>query len=553
MSISRLRLSNVAPLFFEAGDHAYLRFIIGGVISNTTKTKITGDNIEFRWSDREIVLSITNQTLVKERLEVDLRREIHCLSGVKDVLVGRTLLWCPPPPPAVPKDHQKKNSIQHAICIQTALRHGTFDSPISHLEFLMNTTLWSPDITGSLHQHKGPNICLDVFDDDCEKPGEHLGRLVLCGSQIRELSTIIQRNKQSSIIGTSIDLPLRPRSARESEIAATKVRGTISISLIAARSLDFLCASKFLAQSKASAATLFIEKSAVTKESLDIVGDILETIVTTAWNSMQSGRCLVLHVVNGSGLFAPKRQKEKEQRDARSALLGSVRPGPADSESKRSVLPNGFCVVRWNGLEIGHTLTCPHTHAPIWGAQMPLSPSQTSDNNTSPPGLVLEVYDDNADESLDRQLGANGNLLGRLTLSLTQLWELRRIIRLRIRRKHVDYKKGTISDIKVNYSLLRHHSSKQRGPDNSMNVAVDDMGEKTSESSPRVVLSMSDMAAAELPDTTLFARVFGRLSRAKQTPYIVVRLWNIETQSSTIKHGGTCATWKHESIEIRRH
>ena len=76
--------------------------------------------------------------------------------------------------------------------------------------------------------------------------------------------------------------------------------------------------------------------------------------------------------------------------------------------------------------------------------------------------------------------------------------------------------------------------------------------ENSSEAPPRVVLSMSDMAAAELPDTSLVARLFGRLSRAKQTPYIVVRLWSIEARSTAVKHAGTCATWKHERLNQKQ-
>ena len=62
------------------------------------------------------------------------------------------------------------------------------------------------------------------------------------------------------------------------------------------------------------ATALVVERSAISKTSSDIVRSTLVTILMAAWNSMESGRHLLLHIVNGSDLRAPNREKEKERR-----------------------------------------------------------------------------------------------------------------------------------------------------------------------------------------------------------------------------------------------
>ena len=537
LRVSQLQVSCNMLSLLDVGDHACLYFNIGGVSASTTKVTIIAGKLGRPWTEEEIFLSITTKMLRENRLRLDFFREVDCRDGPKRMLGGSAHLWCPYTQLSADAN-SRESSNERKACVQTFLRHGSCNYPVSYVEFTMSAEPWFPDSDSLNSQRISPEICLDVFDEDNDQRAGHLGRAVLHGGQIQRLCTIDRMDKrESDFKGTPVCLPLRPRSAREAKFAGIKVRGTISIQLLAARNLDFLQTgvTNLKPQVSPSNAILIIEKSADTKGISDTVRRTLATVITAAWNLMQSGRHLMLHIVDGSGLSAPEREKERERRDARSALL-SVRPIIATAEDELSFLPNSFCVVQWHGLEIARTAARAHTRTPSWFASVPIPPTSVQDSN-SVRALVLDVQDDST--SFDDQSAADSAFMGRLILSSAQLWELSRITHLRL---FGPAEQSLLADIKVDFSLSRRRRQSQNGAGD----AEDDEGEDIKEAAPRVILSISDMAAAELPDTTLAARLFGRLSRAKQTPYVVVRLWNIDARSSTIKHAGTSVTWKHE-------
>ena len=538
--MSQLRVSSNITSLFDVGDKAFLYLNLGGIALSTNKIVMGESKSDVHLDDGEILLSVTSKVLRDERLYIDLFREIRCRDGPKLILNASGHTWCPYFHLNTASD--RKASPQQRICLRTALRHGNCDFPVSYLEFCISADPWYPGVVRSSDQHPLPEICLDVFDEDGDQQGEHLGRAALHGAKIQQTYTLIQAGTGQEVVdGTVLELPLRPRSAREATAAAVIVRGTISINVFAARSLDFL-QDRFstLDSEVASRATaLVVERSAISETSSDIVRSTLVTILMAAWNSMESGRHLLLHIVNGSDLRAPNREKEKERRDARSLL--SPRPIVADVEDNFSHFPNAYCVVRWNGVETGRTPSCAHTRNPSWCAHMPL-PLRSTPNNVPLVELSLDIFDDEAplDEIQDHKSSVDGAFVGRLHLSSTQLWELRRITALRLTGNGCGH--AMLAESKVDYALSRH---KKLPRDDTAGVQEDD-DEDNRHAGPQVTLTISDMAAAELPDTTLAARLFGRLSRAKQAPYVVVRLWNIEARSSTVKHGGTSVTWKHE-------
>ena len=67
---------------------------------------------------------------------------------------------------------------------------------------------------------------------------------------------------------------------------------------------------------------------------------------------------------------------------------------------------------------------------------------------------------------------------------------------------------------------------------------------------PRVLLSMTDMAAAELPALTTSSSLLGRALRTTQLSYVVLRLLDRKARSSTTRVAGKRALWKNDSASI---
>lgn len=68
-----------------------------------------------------------------------------------------------------------------------------------------------------------------------------------------------------------------------------------------------------------------------------------------------------------------------------------------------------YCIVKWGGVELGRTKTCPNTHEPYWGKErfrLTLPAEDATEKKDLLP-LVLEVWDEDAP-------GTRGDFLGQV-------------------------------------------------------------------------------------------------------------------------------------------
>jgi len=185
-------------------------------------------------------------------------------------------------------------------------------------------------------------------------------------------------------------------------------------------------------------------------------------------------------------------------------------------------------MVRYDSVELGCTSVCALETDTCWNALIPVPPARL---------IVVEVYD-----CFPARLSEEGtSLRGKVTLSPAQLLELRQITRRQSGQQRRAYLHQQIyTDVKVDYSMSHHKADREDKEDNKI----------TGQMIPRVLLSMTDMAAAELPALTTSSSLLGRALRTTQLSYVVIRLLDRKARSSTTRVAGKRALWKNDRASI---
>ncbi|KAJ8601660.1 hypothetical protein CTAYLR_007449 [Chrysophaeum taylorii] len=556
--VARLRVLNVARACGSLSG-LFARIAIGGFRAARSSTKaIFKQQRDVSWDDdTDLVLCATRRALGENRVEFELWGTAHG-ARAKRTLVGRARVRCP-------RSLLEGNDIGIPITLRAKIdveRSGGISIP-PVVEASFSLCPWTPEVAQALRRRKVPELILDVFDDDDAGPGVFLGRAVLRGAQLAAVSTV-GRSGGCKSEPRPMNLTLHPRSAQEAKSAKIKVRGTVTVSLHAGRDISFLRTDvrRANARAAATAAAAEIRESAVT-----IAKESIEAIIDAAWRLMYQGRHLTLHVIGAKALRAPRREKRKAKRDARNALGGLLfsRDGGNDEE----VMPNAYFVVLWNGIEVGRSPVCQSARDPSWVVRIALHPfaeaasdnastsSTSSDNKEAL--LIIDVYDD---EALQGGGGGGGStrppkngvvvegaFLGRLSLSCLELLQLRRSTAARVWTATATHTRATFDQLLptacTQFRLCRSRTSGAASDPRQ----DDDTGERDddadgSDAPPRVLLYVSNIAVAELPDLR-FPVLGGRIH-----PYVRVKLWNVEARSSTAKGGGTTTTWKRERLSL---
>jgi len=185
-------------------------------------------------------------------------------------------------------------------------------------------------------------------------------------------------------------------------------------------------------------------------------------------------------------------------------------------------------MVRYDSVELGCTSVCALETDTCWNALIPVPPARL---------IVVEVYD-----CFPARLPEEGtSLRGKVTLSPAQLLELRQITRRQSgQQRRACLHQQIYTDVKVDYSMSHHKADREDKEDNKI----------TGQMIPRVLLSMTDMAAAELPALTTSSSLLGRALRTTQLSYVVLRLLDRKARSSTTRVAGKRALWKNDSASI---
>mmetsp|Transcript_14812 Transcript_14812/g.45949 ORF Transcript_14812/g.45949 Transcript_14812/m.45949 type:complete len:717 (+) Transcript_14812:2601-4751(+) len=506
----------MVPSLINIGVDGYLRVNIGGRMATTTVARIRGNQADVVWNDN-LVVPTTARGLFEQPMEICLFLQLAFQGGARDMLAGRVRLWCPRALATFPQE----------ACISTGLWHGNTSHPMSVISFLMNVIEWSPHMDYAVTHAGGSRICLDVFDEEDDSSAAHLGRLVLSSSKIQKLATMLSPWVENKFSATAPrqGLPLRSWSARNVETTAKNI-GMIFITLTA-RNLALLCSPRVSYVRRGTPPREnVIGQLIADKKSIDAAEDTIDLLVDRAWKFALTGRHAILHIVDATGLCA-----WRARNDCISDVMGSVEVGGETSPR----IPDAYCVVHRNSVELGRTRICPREISPSWNDSIRLAPPHDHINSETS-AIVIDVYDDFPNHELELE----ALFLGRTTLSYDQVWELRQITRRRLREQEIfpcgqPFCAATKVDYKLSWRKIEPQS-----PDTA----------DTSSTIRRAVLSMTHMAAAELPGTTLSSRLFGHLSSARQSSYVVLRLPGTEARSSMAKFAGARALWKHDCISI---
>lgn len=82
------------------------------------------------------------------------------------------------------------------------------------------------------------------------------------------------------------------------------------------------------------------------------------------------------------------------------------------SQLSRMSKSDPFCVVKWRGVELGRTKTCPNTLEPDWGEERFRLTLPDDLTDTITPPLIIEVWDEDA-------LTTKGDFLGQVRYRCT--------------------------------------------------------------------------------------------------------------------------------------
>jgi len=348
------------------------------------------------------------------------------------------------------------------------------------------------------HSNTTPKIHFDVFHDNNDLLGAHLGRAALNGPQLRELTAIYPARRREPTILVLSRLRLRPWTLKGGEGAIPQTHGALS----AGR------ASRIVSPKPRGRQGLLNE------DGINIVQALLTAVVDTVWTFSCFGRHLKLHIID-----------TVEQRDLGESHFGK----------KLALQPSANCRVHWNGVEVGHLAIAEHTHS--WYASAMLSPTNPEVRDSRAlQELALSIF---VQDPFDKQMETGASFRGRVTLSHLQLWELRQVTLHGLRRReNSNFKPTSCLDVNVEYFLSSYSLGLHEG--------VDDTKDQSGVPSRALSLCMSNIAAAELPDTIFSSRLFGNMFPTKESLYVVARVLDKEKRSMTAGRSSNGVTWKYE-------
>lgn len=538
---TNLKLLNAARAFGSIDGISARLSIAGFRASRSSTIAMNNSHCDVAWDDEDIMLCATKQVLATKRIELELwsTSSTGCQSAKS--LVGRARLRCPSGLLAI-----APNALGTSVVARTTVDVENCDGLPPVFEVSLELYPWTPELARAIRRRKVPELVFDVFNEDNTGfPGIFLGRAILRGSQLAAVSTVCPLDDRfPGMESHPVNLDLRMKSAHEASTSMIRIRGTIKVSLLAARSLDFLQKKIQIANATALATAAVVEQK---QSSASIAMDAVDSIVDAAFWMMYKGQHLLLHIHGAQALCAPKRIKKRKKLEARNALgLGNFLPSRSESDNDADLQPNAYVVIIWNGVEIGRTRSCRGTSEPCWSCRVPLSPLEAAIPEADA-GLVVDVYDDESVDS-DRRAGIEGTFIGRLSLSMAQLWQLRRVTAVRLLSMGLSPRKASNQqhpDACSEYRLSRFRgSSGQHQGDPSQLAEGDGANDDGSDQPSRVLFCMSNIAVAELPQNGF--RLFGR----GISPYVQIKVWNVEGRSKSVRGGGTTTTWRRERINL---
>lgn len=495
--VTQVKLYNVGGACGETVSDLFATFAIAGFNSaRAPAAPVVTSQLDVSWEDLDLILYGTRDALTTGHIEMKLWG-----GGSNKILLGRASLSC-----------------NHAVfkrCSENTTVHGAIDMesceavvPPPKVEVMLTLCPYTLQFARVMRKRKVPELVFDVFDGDNHGgPDIFLGRAFLRGAQLAAASTVrcvSSCGKYPSPSTQPVKLKLHAKDAYSKN--SLKVRGTITVSLLAGRDLEFLRRTRKYEKK----AIEDIDDDHTPINSVATIRNLVETVVVdSAWKRMYQGRPLTLHIVGARGLYAPRRIKKKKMADARNALVGLS----TKVDDCTALLPSPYVVVNWNSTEACRTETTQTTSNPCWNVQICLQPIN-HDTDASADVLIFDVYDD---EEEHRPQGIEGAFLGRFSLSLAQIWQLR-----------------LKSSADLTTEEFRLSRCRQYVANEEEEIGI----------IPGVRFCLSSMAAADLPDLAF------RLTGRRVSPYVLARVWKVEARSSTVRGGGTTLTWKRERVTL---
>lgn len=539
LELTRLRILNLAqpPL---SVSQLFGRFSVGGALSAlSSAAPVHTSQRDVHWHDANITLCTTRRMLTENRIELEVwGTTVSSCRQSRYTMLGRARVQCPRT--LLEGEFHSGPAIARTI---VEMPGRAVFPPVVAMSVALHP--WNPDISRGVTRSQVPELVLDVFDYNNGGPGTFLGRASLRGAQLAAMTTACTHG--TYLCGREsrpVDLSLRPRSSHEAMRSELVVRGVVTISLIVAGDLNASTKKAINLKAIECQETDTVQDL---REAFSFAMEVVDCIISDAWDILYRGRHMIVNIVGANVIDMHEKFKDKAEeeehtlQDLRGACLSNL-SGRNESEK---FLRSAYLVATWNGKEVYHTKICLGSSAGSWNLCIPLQPLCESDG-AGDNALIIEIFHDDG-LCAHAPHDENRRIIGKLTLSLMQLLQLRRVTAAKLRSMGLSIRtiRSPYPNASSHLRLLHPHKSTNTQTFMRLRHAKRENARGCDGDPPRrILLTMSDVAVSGVPDSAV------KILRQKMRLYVRVHCNNMEARSKPVGGGGTTATWIFERIQL---